>query len=80
MRSAGPGRVRASGTGGARRRCLLATGPSDHRESKARQPAITVEPGDCHVKICAKFNMQAAMAVVLAKRWPYVRGVEMAVT
>ena len=64
--------MRASGAGGARRRCLLATGPSDRRESKARQAAITVGPGDCHICDYIKFNMQAAMALVLAKRWPYV--------
>ena len=43
------------------------------RGSEARQAAMTSGPDDCHV------TMQAAMAVVLAKRWPYVAGVEMAV-
>ena len=38
----------------------------DGRESEARQAAMTSGPDDCHV------TMQAAMAVVLAKRWPYV--------
>ena len=38
----------------------------DGRESKARQAAMTSGPDDCHV------TMQAAIAVVLAKRWPYV--------
>ena len=36
------------------------------RGSEARQAAITSGPDDCHV------TMQAAMAVVLAKWWPYV--------
>ena len=36
----------------------------DGRESEARKAAMTSGPDDCHV------TMQAAMAVVLAKRWP----------
>ena len=36
------------------------------RGSEARQAAMTSGPDDCHV------TMQAAMAVVLAKWWPYV--------
>ena len=44
----------------------------DGRKSEARQAAMTaVGPGDCHVIM---------QVVVLAKRWPYVRGVEMTVT
>ena len=36
----------------------------DGRESKARQAVMTSGPDDLHV------TMQAAIAVVLAKRWP----------
>ena len=40
------------------------------RPGKRRLPCMG--PGDCHICDYIKFNMQAAMALVLAKRWPYV--------
>ena len=52
----------------ARRRWLLAMGPGHGLESEARQVAMTLGLGD---RVC-RVTMQAAMAVVLAKRWPYV--------
>ena len=76
VRAAGPGWVRASG--GTRRQWLLAqaTGP--------QAMAVSPRPGTRQWPRAAgrfgRLTMQAAMAVVLAKRWPYVRGVEMAVT
>ena len=58
MKAAGPGRVMARGARGPKAMAVGYGTAGDGRESEARQAAMRVGPGDCHV------TMQAAMAVV----------------